>query len=418
MQKAIQPTTYLHKPLRLSAATNRQPLDRKIESGVIFYGEEQFLKGKNTIRFPARPFAKFVDKNPSLEKFEAIHKAFVRMMQPVQVIQIDENGKLRFDKKTKITNLIRDVEADWENDYIQIEYHPTEAHAIKNAIIRDAKTQSITLNFIAQARLPNRGPSLAGYHLFSQFRPSLNSKKVITSPKMELAVIREHFNKHGKTWQNYRHLKARVLNPAIKTINENTDLHVQMHEIRQGRSVAFLWFEVSNNSNFSTHRPDKAKLARILNKYGVAPSTTDEILNNPKIPSNLIYEAIQALKDLKDLKDPENPPGFLVKAIKNGWKANPKKPSKHQTSFLKSNLEANEIEAHNRKHDQQNKELTDLRTELEPTFNQLTPKEQNQIKTEFATTLSCQVEKAKFAEDTFSILTRHRFLRFLKSYKS
>ena len=62
--------------------------------------------------------------------------------------------------------------------------------------------------------------------------------------------FKEKMGVEKKAYPRYANLKARVLNPAIAEVNEKTDLHISIKEIKRGRSVDQIEFVIR-------HAPEK-----------------------------------------------------------------------------------------------------------------------------------------------------------------
>jgi len=62
----------------------------------------------------------------------------------------------------------------------------------------------------------------------------------------QLEILREQLGAINKTYTLYGNLKSKILMPAIKEINEKTDLKVSFKEVKKGRKVEMLEFSIQH----------------------------------------------------------------------------------------------------------------------------------------------------------------------------
>ena len=95
-------------------------------------------------------------------------------------------------------------------------------------------SQTSQLNSVYSARL---------YELLVQWR---SAGKV---PMIELVSFREQLGIGVNEYQRIDHFKARVLDSAIKEINEKTDIKVDYEQYKKGRSISGFSFKVKSKQN-------------------------------------------------------------------------------------------------------------------------------------------------------------------------
>lgn len=150
-------------------------------------------------------------------------------------------------------------------------------------------------------------------------------------------------------YKKYDAFYNKVIKPSIDYINENSDIKVKFTPIRSGRSYKFLKFEIKPNSrtNFVGFKEDVQKtmpsafneISRALAELNIELTSTDaeilidnaiEVTQTNNINVNVvdyILEKIQILKDYLICNKVDNTMGYLLSAIKNNWKINPKEKS-------------------------------------------------------------------------------------------
>ena len=95
-------------------------------------------------------------------------------------------------------------------------------------------SQTSQLNSVYSARL---------YELLVQWR---SAGKV---PMIELVSFREQLGIGVNEYQRIDHFKARVLDSAVKEINEKTDIKVNYEQYKKGRSISGFSFKVKSKQN-------------------------------------------------------------------------------------------------------------------------------------------------------------------------
>ena len=95
-------------------------------------------------------------------------------------------------------------------------------------------SQTSQLNSVYSARL---------YELLVQWR---SAGKV---PMIELVSFREQLGIGVNEYQRIDHFKARVLDSAVKEINEKTDIKVDYEQYKKGRSISGFSFKVKSKQN-------------------------------------------------------------------------------------------------------------------------------------------------------------------------
>lgn len=156
--------------------------------------------------------------------------------------------------RTEVSGASINIEADLKSenplDYIggtfqifsDIRYIKGKYHAYFNTT-KDEKGFSPILELLKSAE---NNPLMYNIHTFSKLKSSeqtLYEKILVSSGNntnsvfLSLEEIKMLFKATGKTMNNFKSLNDKHLSPAIKDINEHTELNVEALKIKEGRSV-------------------------------------------------------------------------------------------------------------------------------------------------------------------------------------
>lgn len=144
-----------------------------------------------------------------------------------------------------------------------------------------------------------------------------------------------------KKYSSYSEFKRNVLIPSVKSINDNTDIEVGFDEIRYGRSVGAIEFNISKTSNYelsvenveyfdqshyknlkeiTNHKLTAGEVDRITNY-------TIESIREYKVDLSVydyIKEKVEVIEAYNKFNPIKNYIGMLLKAIKENWKVDEK----------------------------------------------------------------------------------------------
>ena len=178
-----------------------------------------------------------------------------------EVIKLTGNAKYeRYELKpitrdrTEVSGASINIEANIESDnplnyiggtfqvFSDIRYIRGKYHAYFNTT-KDEKGFSPILELLKSAE---NNPLMYNIHTFSKLKSSgqtLYEKILVSSGNktnnvfLTLEEIKMLFKATGKTMNNFKSLNDKHLSPAIKDINEHTELNVEAIKIKEGRSV-------------------------------------------------------------------------------------------------------------------------------------------------------------------------------------
>jgi hypothetical protein len=157
------------------------------------------------------------------------------------------------------------------------------------------------------------------------YETCLRYKNVGSTGWIPLSEWRCLFGLKAGQYQVFSDLSKRVLKPAVKEVNEASDLWVKAETKREKRRIAALRFSVHENPQHTLDRPmnlaDNPLLKRLLD-FGVSKMVAVSLLADydpERITGNLNYveEAFKAGQPIKNLG------AFAVKAIQDDYR--PKK---------------------------------------------------------------------------------------------
>jgi len=92
--------------------------------------------------------------------------------------------------------------------------------------------------------------------------------------EVPIESLREKLGAITKTYELYGNLKSRVLNPAVKEVNEKTDVQVLFKEIRKGRKVIKIEFTIKHckEKELTIDKPEQPKQPQM-------PTEQEEMFN-------------------------------------------------------------------------------------------------------------------------------------------
>src|SRR5690606_37807613 len=92
--------------------------------------------------------------------------------------------------------------------------------------------------------------------------------------EVPIESLREKLGAITKTYELYGNLKSRVLNPAVKEVNEKTDMQVLFKEIRKGRKVIKIEFTIKHckEKELTIDKPEQPKQPQL-------PTEQEEMFN-------------------------------------------------------------------------------------------------------------------------------------------
>jgi len=143
--------------------------------------------------------------------------------------------------------------------------------------------------------------------------------------------LRELCGIAASQYDKFKDFRVRVVDIAVREINERTDIFISYDYISTGRKVTAIRFSITRNPNAETPDPirDDPKLSRLLSRlvaHGVAQERARSLVLEwgTDDPGRIEYAASELERRLKSKTDcPDNPAGWLVEAISNDWRPQP-----------------------------------------------------------------------------------------------
>lgn len=189
------------------------------------------------------------------------------------------------------------------------------------------------INILALSQFESRY-ALALYENLARYRPNKVTGFEGGSPKWTVDEFRNLMGVSSiRSYDTFKELNRSVITPAISEINAVSDLKVQVHKIKKGRSIAALKFEVADNPQQSLALIPEPKtveneatnpLAKEMNElYGVPPLKAGEWII--QFGEDRFKEVLAMAKVQTQEGNLKNPIGYITKCFKEGWQqaANP-----------------------------------------------------------------------------------------------
>lgn len=173
------------------------------------------------------------------------------------------------------------------------------------------------------------GGSLALYEICSRYAGNSENRDIGLTAREPVEKWIPKIVGSTRTSYEYRFFKRSILNPAIKEVNENTDINVFLKESKTGKKITDLQFLIKKKDATEFSRLSDV-LQKRLGSAGITKKTAALVADN--YSQEQISTQLDILEgNTKKGKKIENPNAFLQTGLKEGWEA-PKalaKPKKH-----------------------------------------------------------------------------------------
>lgn len=158
------------------------------------------------------------------------------------------------------------------------------------------------------------------YQLVSQWRDKENTRVYTLDELKQMLHLKDPKGKEPELFQNISQLKARVLDVAIRQVNEHSDLRINYHLLKKGRAYDSVQFTVAEQLPGQLPIPfepsaDEARLLAAqqqLETLGIRqPKLVAQILANPEHLDQLFKFSYQLRTE--QVKVTKNPGGLFLK---------------------------------------------------------------------------------------------------------
>ena len=177
----------------------------------------------------------------------------------------------------------------------------------------------IDMNIVRRFR---RAPSLAIWEFCVRF------EKISRTAEVPWAHFRDMIlgeSAEGKTYQEYKYFKSKVLLPAIAEINSESDHEIVLLESKEGRRISALRFEVHRKASAAAPAVDGRELELLgeLTRLGLPQSEARRLLGQRGVPA--VSSAVdytrrrQADKKLAPL---DNPAAYFRQSLEHAYGVN------------------------------------------------------------------------------------------------
>ncbi len=127
-----------------------------------------------------------------------------------------------------------------------------------------------------------------------------------------------------KIANDFRYFKRDILMPAIKQINETSDIEVTMNLARTGRFISHISFSVESAQGTRLQQniaQSKALYDALVGDFGLSDAELDEISKHrSEWPDERIQDAIEFVKHRCATSSVQYPGKYLMKAIRDGYR--------------------------------------------------------------------------------------------------
>ncbi len=128
------------------------------------------------------------------------------------------------------------------------------------------------------------------YELCYDYKSSI-SKEAGRTPAMTIDQLKDFSGIKKQTYQTYKSLNQRVILPAIKEINNQTDIHIDTEIKRVGRQISHISFIITDKTDYSNVPP----LIPLTGNPGITESVLKR--SRKKYSEEAIEEALQCCRE-------------------------------------------------------------------------------------------------------------------------
>ena len=154
-------------------------------------------------------------------------------------------------------------------------------------------------------------------------------KNIKQTPWLKLEEVKKILGAFGSAYDRYGNFKNRVLDVAIKEVNQKADFKVSLLVKKKGKAVIAIKFEIDTTISEPIVEPTKILegsvtdekevviRSRLTNEFKVSPSIVEKLINEHGF--DLVNEKMNLLASLESYKSGQikNVAGALVDRIKN-----------------------------------------------------------------------------------------------------
>lgn len=226
-----------------------------------------------------------------------------------------------------------------DGDLIQIGWLSSARHKKKQGIIilrfdPTLKPYMLGLKeFYTSYRLENVLSLKSKYsiRLYEVLKSNLFKKKIT----IEIEELRKMVSANEKTYNTYGNFKSKILIQAQKELKDKTDITFEFEEIKTGRKVTSIKFNINSNDKRKaeneiaatssgledrgkelTQNIDDRKQVQAIIKEQITNLEAQRILSSAKGNINIIKEKYNIVSNLNEVK---NVVGTMITAIKEDW---------------------------------------------------------------------------------------------------
>ena len=143
-------------------------------------------------------------------------------------------------------------------------------------------------------RLLKKKHSIALYEIVAGYRPNNKTGFHYGTPAYEVDELREMLTGGNGKYELFKDFSKCVLKPAMKEINEKTDIRIEAHYKRTGRNVSSIKFSVSKNAPYA-----EREITRPALSSGKALVFNSEKISVSKSSENTFSEAFELWQDIE-----------------------------------------------------------------------------------------------------------------------
>lgn len=270
------------------------------------------------------------------------------------------------------------------------------------------------INLFVQAKF-NSSYSLVLYENCVRF------KNIKQTSWFTIELFRSLMGVSGDKYSSFKEFKRNVITPAVKEINQKSDIFIEVQFRKSGRNIIALQFLIKENSQYlpvfrkpqqQNELGEKALLLEVLTShYQFSPKKAAQLLT--EYDADYLKEKHALVSEKKKI---DHPGAYLISALKNDYQAKitVKEEIKREdtNSYLREAKQASEIST------LKNKYMTYKLNQYQADIAALDPVLQKQIQQQFQDLIATKPEISRFYHKSklASPFVKVEFIQFIEKY--
>ncbi len=272
-------------------------VQRKLYNSALFIAGKELKKNPETRLFKV-PFSELsktagLENETNLSRLKADFKALKKIDIEYNIIEKDKNNVWG------IFSLLSYAEINFGSEIVEFEF-PLK---ILNQIVSPDIYALLNLRIINQL---NSKYSIALYETFSDI-------KKLVSYRFEIPMLRKLLGIEDNEYLDFKNFRNRCIIPAVKEINEKTELNISYELEKTGRSVTGITFNIK--LKYENLSPLESSAYNVLRSKGISVELSEKFAK--ELSKENIENALEVLEKAIKNKSVKNATAYLTTILNN-----------------------------------------------------------------------------------------------------